>query len=303
MHNDDKAAATGLLAGITAFLFWGLAPLYFKLLDGISAPEILAHRSVWSLVLAIVILLLIGKFPDFTTTLRDSRKMRTLALSTLLIGSNWLVFIWAITNAHLLDASLGYYINPLINVLLGVLVLGERLRRLQWLAVGLAAAGIAHELWQFGRVPVVSLFLACSFGLYGLVRKRAPVESLTGLAVETLYMLPLALGFLLWSASPTSNLLNNSWQLNGLLLLTGPITLTPLLLFNIAARRLNLSTVGFLQYLAPTLMLLIATLLFGEPFGEGKLVTFAFVWVGLALYTLDALAQRRKMQLQKKAVV
>lgn len=303
MQHRNESAAAGLLAGVSAFLFWGLAPLYFKLLDEISAPEILAHRSIWSLALALGLLLLIGKFSDFTATLRDAGKMRTLALSTLLIGSNWLIFIWSITNEHLLDASLGYYINPLINVLLGVLVLSERLRRLQWIAVGLAAVGIGHELWQFGRVPVVSLFLACSFGLYGLVRKRAPVESLTGLAIETLYMLPLALGFLLWSPSVSSNLLNNSWQLNGLLLLTGPITLTPLLLFNIAARRLNLSTVGFLQYLAPTLMLLIATFLFGEPFGEGKLVTFGFVWVALAIYSVDALAQRRKMRLQRKAVV
>ena len=301
MRNHD-AAATGLLAGIAAFLFWGLAPLYFKLLDGIPSTEILAHRSIWALVLALAILALIGRLPGFFATLRDGRKMRTLALSTLLIGSNWLVFIWAITNAHLLDASLGYYINPLINVLLGVLVLGERLRRLQWLAVGLAAAGIAHDLWQFGRLPVVALFLAFSFGFYGLVRKRAPVDSLTGLAVETLYLFPLTMAYLVWSDSPSSNLLNNGWQLNGLLLLAGPITLTPLLLFNIAARRLNLSTVGFLQYLAPTLHLLLATLAFGEPFGEGKLVTFALVWLGLLLYSFDALAQRRKQQLQGKAL-
>ncbi|PCO05902.1 protein RarD [Microbulbifer flavimaris] len=302
MPHKDSAAA-GLLAGITAFLMWGLAPLYFKLLDGISAPEILAHRSIWSLALALIILVLIGKMPDFIATLRDRKRMGTLALSTLLIGSNWLVFIWAITNAHLLDASLGYYINPLINVLLGVLFMGERLRPLQWLAVALATIGIGHELWQFGELPVVALFLALSFGFYGLVRKRAPVESLTGLAMETLYMLPIALLYLLWSDSPTSNLLDNSLQLNGLLLLAGPITLLPLLLFNIAARRLNLSTVGFLQYLAPTLMLLLATLVFGEPFNEAKLVTFAFVWIGLALYTTDALAQRRKTRALRRAAL
>ncbi|SEA12175.1 EamA family transporter RarD [Microbulbifer marinus] len=303
MHNRDDSAATGLLAGISAFLFWGLAPLYFKLLDGIPSTEILAHRSIWALALALIVLALIGKFADFTATLRDRRKMRTLALSALLIGSNWLVFIWAITNQHLLDASLGYYINPLISVLLGVLVLGERLRRLQWIAVGLAAVGIGWYLWQFGRLPMVALFLAMSFGFYGLVRKRAPVESLTGLAVETLYMLPLALAYLIWSSSPSSNPLNNSWELNGLLLLAGPITLTPLLLFNIAARRLNLSTVGFLQYIAPTLQLLVAVMLFHEPFDENKLLTFAFVWLGLLLYSVDALAQRRKLRLQQRAVV
>ena len=303
MHNEDNSAATGLLAGISAFLFWGLAPLYFKLLDGIPSTEILAHRSIWALVLALVILVLIGKVGDFRATLRDHRKMRTLALSALLIGSNWLVFIWAITNQHLLDASLGYYINPLINVLLGVLVLGERLRRLQWIAVGLAAVGIGWYLVQFGRLPLVALFLALTFGFYGLVRKRAPVDSLTGLAVETLYMLPLALAYLVWSSSPSSNPLNNDWELNGLLLLAGPITLTPLLLFNIAARRLNLSTVGFLQYIAPTLQLLVAVAMFHEPFDHNKLLTFAFVWFGLVLYSVDALAQRRKLQLQRKAIV
>lgn len=302
MRNYDSAA-TGLLAGIGAFLFWGLAPLYFDLLGNIPSSEILAHRSIWAFLLAFVFLALIGKLPDFTTTLRDRKKMATLALSTLLIGSNWLVFIWAVTSHHLLEASLGYYINPLVSVLLGVVFMGERLRRLQWLAVALAALGIGWYLVQYGRLPVVALFLALSFGFYGLVRKRAPVESLTGLAVETLYMLPLALGYLLWSSSPSSNPLNNSWELNSLLILAGPVTLTPLLLFNIAARRLNLSTVGFIQYLAPTLHMLVAVLVFGEALDHDRLLTFALVWAGLVLYTADALRQRRRMRLQKKPVV
>ncbi|MEW5250652.1 EamA family transporter RarD [Microbulbifer discodermiae] len=297
MNNRDDYA-TGLLAGISAFLFWGLAPLYFKLFADIPATELLAHRSIWALALALIIMALMGKLRGLRSVLGDRHKMRTLALSALLIGSNWLVFIWAITNDHLLDASLGYYINPLINVLLGVLVLGERLRRLQWIAVALAATGIGWYLLQFGRLPVVALFLALTFGFYGLVRKRAPVDSLTGLAVETLYILPLALAYLIWSGSPSSNPLNNSWQLNSLLLLAGPVTLTPLLLFNIAARRLNLSTVGFLQYIAPTLQLLVAVTLFHEPFDHNLLLTFTFVWLGLALYTGDALVLRRKQRQQ-----
>lgn len=302
MRNNDSAT-TGLLAGVAAFLIWGLAPLYFNLLQDMPAAEILAHRSIWSLGLALLILLLIRKLPDLSSTLRDGKKMRMLALTTALIGSNWLVFIWAINNGHLLDGSLGYYINPLINIILGVLFLGEKLRRLQWLAVALASIGIAYELWQFGRVPVIALFVASTFALYGLVRKRAPVESLTGLTVEILYMLPVALIYLVWSESPTSNLLNNSWELNGLLLLAGPITLIPLLLFTIAARRLNLSTVGFLQYIGPSLMLVVATQVLGEPFSEGKLTTFMFVWLGLALYSIDALAQKRKLHLQGKATL
>jgi chloramphenicol-sensitive protein RarD len=302
-NQNSESAAAGLLAGIGAFLIWGLAPLYFNLLGGISAPEILSHRSVWSFVLAMVMLAALGKLADFRNTLSSGKKMATLLLSTLLIGSNWLVFIWAITNQHILDASLGYYINPLISVLLGVLFLGERLRPLQWLAVAIAAVGIGYELWHFGRVPLIALYLALTFGFYGLVRKRAPVDSLTGLAVETLYMLPLAVGFLLWTDSPSSNLLTNTWQLNGLLLLAGPVTLTPLLLFNIAARRLNLSTVGFLQYLGPTLMLLLATFYYGEPLSLSKLVTFAIVWFALLLYSADALAQRRQRRQLRKAAV
>ncbi|QFT56737.1 EamA family transporter RarD [Microbulbifer sp. THAF38] len=302
MRTNDTAT-TGLLAGVAAFLIWGLAPLYFNQLQGIPAAEILAHRSIWSLALALLIMLLLGKLPTLKATLRDGKKVRTLALTTALIGGNWLVFIWAINNGHLLESSLGYYINPLLNIVLGVLFLGEKLRRLQWLAVALAAMGIIHELWQFGRVPVIALFLAGSFALYGLARKRAPVESLTGLAVETLFMMPVALIYLFMSTSPTSNLLHNNWELNSLLLLAGPITLVPLLLFTIAARRLNLSTLGFLQYIGPSLMLVVATQVFGEPFSEGKLTTFMFVWVGLALYSIDALAQRRKLHLQGKATL
>ncbi|WP_444918468.1 EamA family transporter RarD [Microbulbifer sp. JMSA003] len=302
MRSNDSAS-TGLLAGISAFLIWGLAPLYFNKLRDIPAAEILAHRSIWSLVLAIGILLIVRKMPDFLATLRDGKKMRMLALTTVLIGSNWLVFIWAINNGHLLNGSLGYYINPLINILLGVLFLGEKLRRLQWIAVALAATGIAYELWQFGHVPIIALCLAFSFALYGLARKKAPVESLTGLAVETLFILPVALIYLFWSDSPTSNLLNNSLELNSLLLFAGPITLVPLLLFTIAARRLNLSTLGFLQYIGPTLMLVVATQVLGESFSEEKLTTFMFVWLGLALYSIDALAQRRKLHLQGKAAL
>lgn len=296
---EKDATATGLLAGIVAFLIWGLAPLYFKALQQIPAPEILAHRSLWSLVLALLVLALFGKLPDLYATLRDRRRMQTLALSTLLIGSNWLVFIWAINSSRVTEASLGYYINPLLNIVLGIAFLGERFRPLQWAAVAMAAVGIAHELWQFGRLPLVALYLALSFGFYGLVRKRAPVESLTGLAVETLLMFPLAVGYLLWSDSPTSNLLGNGAALNGLLLFAGPLTLTPLLLFNIAARRLNLSTVGFLQYIGPTLMLALAVLVFGETFSTTKAVTFLLVWLGLALYTVDALLQRQRQKYQR----
>lgn len=293
-NQSPDSAAAGLLAGFGAYLIWGFAPLYFKLLDDLSAPEILAHRSIWSLLLALVMLAVLGKLRGLRAVFSSRKTLLALLVSTALISTNWLIFIWSVVNDHLLDASLGYYINPLISVLLGVLVLGEKLRPLQWIAVALAAAGIAYELWQFGSVPLVALGVALTFGFYGLVRKQTAVDSLTGLTVETLFLLPLAVGFLFWTTSPTSNLLNNSWQLNGLLLLAGPITLTPLLLFNIAARRLNLSTLGFLQYLGPTLMFFLAVLLYNEPFDQSKLVTFIFVWVALGFYSADALLLRRK---------
>nr|WP_242523688.1 EamA family transporter RarD [Microbulbifer salipaludis] len=283
-----------MLAGLGAYLIWGIAPLYFKLLGDLSAPEILAHRSIWSLLLALVALAALGKLKGLRAVLTSRTTLLALLVSTALISTNWLIFIWAVVNDHLLDASLGYYINPLISVLLGVLVLGERLRPLQWIAVALATLGIGYELWQFGSLPLVALGVALTFGFYGLVRKKTPVDSLTGLTVETLFLLPLAVGFLFWTTSPTSNLLNNSWELNGLLLLAGPITLTPLLLFNIAARRLNLSTLGFLQYLGPTIMFFLAVLLYNEPFDQAKLATFIFVWTALGFYSVDALMQRRK---------
>ncbi|MBY6211857.1 EamA family transporter RarD [Microbulbifer agarilyticus] len=299
-HNSDSAA-TGLLAGIGAYFIWGVAPLYFKLLDDLSAMEILSHRSIWSLVLALVMLAVLGKLAGLREVLRTRKTVIALLITTALITCNWLIFIWAINSDHILDASLGYYINPIFSVLLGVVAMGERLRPLQWFAVFLAAVGISYEIWSYGRLPLVALGVALTFGLYGLVRKKTPVDSLTGLTVETLFMLPLALGFLFWSSSPTSNLLNNSWQMNALLMAAGPVTLTPLLLFNIAARRLNLSTLGFLQYIGPTLMFIFAIVIYKEPMDNTKLITFAFVWVALIFYSADALMQRRRHRRRQQA--
>ncbi|MCA0900443.1 MULTISPECIES: EamA family transporter RarD [Microbulbifer] len=299
-HNSDSAA-TGLLAGIGAYFIWGVAPLYFKLLDDLSAMEILSHRSIWSLVLALIMLAVLGKLTGLREVLRTRKTVIALLITTALITCNWLIFIWAINSDHILDASLGYYINPIFSVLLGVVAMGERLRPLQWFAVCLAAVGISYEIWSYGRLPLVALGVALTFGLYGLVRKKTPVDSLTGLTVETLFMLPLALGFLFWSSSPTSNLLNNSWQMNLLLIAAGPVTLTPLLLFNIAARRLNLSTLGFLQYIGPTLMFIFAIVIYKEPMDSTKLITFAFVWVALIFYSADALMQRRRHRRRQQA--
>ncbi|MFV0277909.1 MAG: EamA family transporter RarD [Parahaliea sp.] len=300
---DQQSTRAGLLAALSAFFIWGLAPLYFKALSELPAPEILAHRSIWSLVLALAWVAALGGLSELRSVLGNPRLCSLLALTAVLIGSNWLVFIWSIGQERVTEASLGYYINPLVNVLLGVCFLGERLRPLQWLAVLLAALGIGHEIWQFGRLPLVALFLALSFGFYALLRKRAPVASLTGLTVETLYLFPLALGYLLWSDSPTSNLFNNSVTLNALLVFAGPLTLVPLLLFNFAAQRLMLSTLGILQYLGPSLMLVLAVTVFGEPFSRQTLLSFALVWCGLLIFTLDMLGQRWRQRRRRQSAL
>ncbi|MBC9249004.1 chloramphenical resistance permease RarD [Pseudomonas alcaligenes] len=286
----------GYMLGIAAYLIWGLFPLYFKAIAAVPAMEIIAHRAIWSALFGAA-LLLFWKHPGWWRELRDNpKRLAVLTASGLLIACNWLVYVWAVNNGRMLEASLGYYINPLINVLLGMLLLGERLRRLQWLAVGLATLGVLQQLWQAGSLPWISLALALSFSFYGLIRKQAPVAALPGLVVETWLLLPLALGWLLMHPAALSvqadfwGSAESFW-----LIAAGPITLVPLVCFNAAARHLPYTTLGFLQYLAPTLVLLQATLLFGEHFDPSKLLAFACIWAGLLVYSLDIwLSLRRR---------
>ena len=286
----------GYLLGLSAYAIWGLFPLYFKAIAQIPASEIIAHRVIWS-ALGGALLLGVWKHPGWWQALRDNpRRLAVLSLSGLLIASNWLLYVWAVNHGRMLEASLGYYINPLINVLLGLLFLGERLRRLQWLAVTLAALGVLQQLWQAGSLPWLSLALAFSFGFYGLIRKQAPVAALPGLVVETWLLLPLALLWLLLTPQASSAQAAFWGTREALwLMAAGPVTLLPLLCFNAAARHLPYTTLGFLQYLAPTLVILQAVLLFGERLEPSKLLTFAFIWAGLAVYSLDAwLSARRR---------
>ena len=255
----------GYVLGLTAYVIWGLFPLYFKLLERIPAVEIIVQRAVWSALFGAV-LLLFWKHPGWWRELRQNpQRFVVLAASGLLIASNWMTYVWAVNNGHMLEASLGYYINPLINVMLGMLLLKERLRPLQWLAVALASLGVAQQVWQLGSLPWVSLVLALTFGFYGLIRKKAPVAALPGLVVETWLLLPLALVWLLFFADgPTSETAFWSTPEALWVVAAGPVTLVPLVCFNAAARHLPYATLGFLQYLAPTLVLLQAILLFGE---------------------------------------
>lgn len=279
----------GYLLGLTSYVLWGLFPFYFKPLESIPALEIIVQR-VLGCALVGSLLLLWWRHPGWWRELRDNpKRLLALAASGLLIGFNWTLYVWAVTNERMVEASLGYYINPLINVLLGLLLLGERLRPLQWLAVGLAAAGVVTQVIQYGAVPWVSLGLAFSFGFYALIRKQAQVSALPGLVVETWFMVPLALIWWLgFSQGPTQT--SELWlsPLGLWLSLAGVVTLVPLLCFAAAARQLPLSTLGFLQYIAPTLVLMAAVWVYDEPFDVHRLFAFACIWVALLVFSFDS---------------
>ncbi|MEE4150834.1 EamA family transporter RarD [Pseudomonas viridiflava] len=286
----------GYILGLSAYTIWGLFPIYFKAIAAVPAIEIIIHRVLWSALFGSIVLMF-WKHPGWWRELRDNpKRLAVLALSGSLIAANWIVYVWAVNNGRMVEASLGYYINPLVNVLLGMVLLGERLRRLQWLAVGLAAAGVAQQVWQVGNLPWVSLVLPLTFGFYGLIRKKAPVAALPGLVVETWMLVPLAL---IWLALNPGALSAQAefWTTSQALWLAaaGPVTLIPLVCFNAAARHLPYTTLGFLQYLAPTLVLLLAVLLYDEHMNASTVVTFACIWAGLAIYSIDAwLSLRRR---------
>ena len=279
----------GLLAGLGAYLIWGLLPLYLKLLTGIEAGEVLAQRITWSVVIVAALVLVTGGAGRLRAALGQPRLMLLLFVSAVCIAINWLVYTWSILNNHALDTSLGYFINPLISVLFGVVLLGERLVPLQWAAVGCAVAGVAVTTIAHGKVPLISLALAFSFATYGLIRKQAAVDAITGLFVETLVLLPVALFWLL--TRPPGAGFERPLPMLALLSAGGVLTAVPLLMFGYAARRLPLSTIGLMQYIAPTMVLLQAVFLFGEPMDTAKLIAFSLIWLGLGLYTVS-LARR-----------
>jgi chloramphenicol-sensitive protein RarD len=287
-------ARRGLSRGIAAYGLWGIAPLYWKLLASVGPLEIIAHRLVWGALACAALVWLTGVAPAVRAALADRKTMAMMALSSVLLTANWGTFIGAVVTGHIIDASLGYFITPLVSVALGTVVLGERLRRLQWLAIGFAVAGVAILTWRAGRLPWISVVLATTFGVYGLVRKTARVDSLSGSTIETALMAPIAIGYLVVLALGGDGQLGHArWSRELLVLSTGVVTAVPLVLFTSAARRLPLSTVGFLQFLAPTVQLVLATLVYGEPFTRDQLIAFAAIWLGLAAFSADLLRQPR----------
>ncbi len=288
--NAPDERARGVAYAVATYLAWGLLPLYFKALRGVPAIEVLAHRVVWSLLLLAVVL---GARAGARGFAAPFRRLPILAVTTALIASNWLVYIWAVQSGRVLEASLGYFVNPLVNVLLGVAFLGEALSARQRAAVALAGAGVAVLVVRAGTFPWIALALASSFGLYGLLRKRAGVEAVGGLLAETALLAPLALGYLAFRAASGAGAFGSAPPVSLLLLAAGPITALPLVGFGLAVRRLRLSTMGLVQYLAPSGQFLLAVLVYREPFGPAHAVAFACIWASLALYSWDAIVRTR----------
>lgn len=283
---------SGLAFALGAYFLWGLFPLYWKPLSHIPPMEILAHRMVWAALFLIALLTVQKNWSWLPKALASPRTVALFALSSVMLSGNWLTYIWAVASGHVLESSLGYFITPLINIILGRLVLGERLRPVQGLAVGLAFAGVAWLTFTVGSLPWIALVLALSFGVYGLLRKTAHLGSIEGLSLESLLMLLPAAGYLVWlELAGRAHLGHDSTMVNTMLLASGAVTAIPLLLFGAGARRLTLATLGVVQYISPTLQFLLGVFLYHEPFDAHRLIGFVLIWLALAVYSAEGLAR------------
>lgn len=295
VEEQQKRGREGVIFALCAYTIWGLAPIYFKSIAHVPAFEILAHRIMWAFLFVLALILATGRMQRVVAAFKAPKLLVRLALAACLIGLNWFMFIWAVANDFMLDASLGYYINPLLNVAIGMLFFAERLRKLQLWAVALAVIGVTIQIVTFGSVPWVALILAGSFATYGALRKKLPFDSLTGLWLEILLLLPfMLLWFFFFADSHASDMTANPWQLNVLLITAGVITTVPLLFFTGAAQRIRYATLGFFQYIAPSLMFLLAVGVYGESLTVDKMVTFAIIWTALAIYSVDAARAHRQ---------
>ncbi|MCE1181587.1 MAG: EamA family transporter RarD [Rhodocyclales bacterium] len=279
----------GLGYGLLAYGIWGFFPLYFRQLGQFSPMDILSNRSAWAFVFVGILLTAWRGWGRIAQLLRQPAYVARLALAALLLAANWLGFLWAVDQRQVVEASFGYFLTPLVNVLLGLIVLKEKLNRLEWASIALALAAIANELFSLGQLPWISLFLAATFGTYGLLRKQVPVDAISGLWLETLVMLPFCLAYALWQAQHGHTVFTlGEWSTAILLIGAGIITALPLLAFAAATQRLDLATVGMLMYINPTMQFLTAVFLFGEALQRGRLVSFALIWLGLAFFSASA---------------
>ncbi|MGB3493510.1 MAG: EamA family transporter RarD [Elainellaceae cyanobacterium] len=285
--------STGVIFAIFAYGSWGLLPLYWKLFESIPAVEVLSHRMIWSMVFLVGILLLQRRMPELAAVWTSPDKLRFLLASASLLAFNWGLYIYGVNTDRIVETSLGYYINPLVTVLLGMVVLKERLDRIQWIALGLAIAGVTIFIWDFGQVPWIALGLAFSFAFYGLLRKIVAIAPMVGLAVETLLIAPLMLLLVIYWGATGEGSLGGSLFITLAFMGAGIVTSMPLLWFNNAAKRLRLSTMGFFQYIAPSIQLILGVFLYQEPFTRTHAVTFGFIWAALALYSLNTWLKSR----------
>jgi len=284
----------GIWYGIAAYGLWGLLPIYWKWLHHVPAPQLLSHRITWSLVALMIVIAALRQLRTFWQTVAHPRVLGVYLIAALLIGLNWLTYVWAVNAGYIIETSLGYFINPLLSVLLGVVVLRERLRAWQWVPLGLAAFGVAYLTILYGALPWIALTLAVSFGIYGLVKKIAPLGSLYGLTLETGILLLPAIGYLVFNEWVGQGVFGHAGLQSDLLLIgAGVMTTIPLLLFASAAQRIPLSLVGILQYIAPTLQFLIGVFVYSEPFTAAQLVGFGLVWLALILFAAEGLVARR----------
>lgn len=297
VHNRQELKI-GIFSALGAYGIWGLFPIYFKWLNSVPPMEVLLHRVIWSVVFLFLLVTVTRRWQAVLQVLRQKHLVAALSLSALMVSVNWLIFIWAITNNRILETSLGYFLNPLISIFLGMLFLSERLRKGQWIALLLACSGVLAQLLVFGSLPWVALAVAFSFGFYGLLRKQIPVESILGLFVETLLLLPFALIYLLWLQHRGElHFAHQPWHLDALLILGGVVTSVPLLLFAAGARRLPLMTMGFMQYLVPTSSMALAVLVYGEKMDASRLLTFAAIWLALIVFSAEGVNHHRKNRL------
>jgi len=280
----------GALAAAGCYLVWGLFPLYWKQLASINSVELIAHRHLWSLLFVVGAITAVRQWKAFGAALRSRVALGVHVSSGVLLTLNWLVFIWGVNHGHVVEASLGYFLVPLVNVCLGRFALHEHLRRAQWLAIGLAGVGVMLLVIRVGKLPWIALSLAATFGIYGLLRKRSPLGPLLGLGVETLLLSPVALAFLIWREYAGAGAFGHgSTSIQVMLVCAGVVTAIPLLLFAYGARRIRFTTLGLLQYIAPTVQFALGTWVYGEPFTRQQASAFAFIWAGLVLYTADNL--------------
>lgn len=292
-------AARGALSAACGFLIWGLVPIYWKQLQAVAALELITHRIVWSLVFLLGVIAWQGNFPALRAAFHSRRLVGLNLLSSLLLAANWTVYVWAVNNGHVIESSLGYFLVPLVNVALGSLLLHERLRRLQWTAIGCAALGVGFLLVRAGHVPWIALTIAATWAGYGLLKKKSELGAITGLTVETLLLFPAAAGLLLWWNQTGAGALGrvDAWH-HALILFVGVLTAIPLLLFAYGAQRIRLTTLGLLQYLAPSVQFLLGYFLYREPFDAARLQAYGFIWCGLALYSADGFWAQRRMLLK-----